>query len=51
MQVRQVEQEAVLLRRELQQYRHQQARHRTPPGIHSSKSVEASLNIEAELGM
>jgi hypothetical protein len=47
-----MEKQARLVRKEVEQYKQERARERIPPPpLNSSQSVDAALNIEAELGI
>jgi hypothetical protein len=51
-----MEKQARVVRKEVEQYKQERARERIPPPpppppLNSSQSVDAALNIEAELGI
>jgi hypothetical protein len=47
-----MEKQARLVRKEVEQYKQERVRDRIPPpSLNSSQSVDAALNIEAELGI
>ncbi len=49
-----MEKQARLVRKEVEQYKQERVRERVPPPpptLNSSQSVDAALNIEAELGI